>query len=217
MRLPIVDRDTFPKRRALTALGVASLVGAVVVGFLPTSLAGLRPYVVPFANRATVFLLALVAVVLGAVRLYGTGWESQTDAVAVGRPEAATYGSRGETGDDIDDAVENADGTLDSPRPAEWWEIRRRETVEEEIRTVATRVVAETEDCSPGEAAAMLDAGTWTDDPRAASFLGTDAAPEPPLRTRFSDWLSGEAYDRHVEHTVDELAKRADLPEVDTE
>ena len=31
------------------------------------------------------------------------------------------------------------------------------------------------------------------------------------------DWLSGEAYERHVEHTVAELAERAGLAEVETE
>lgn len=48
-----------------------------------------------------------------------------------------------------------------------------------------------------------LHEGTWTDDPRAAAYLG---AATLPASVRVRDWLSGEPERRQVEATVAELA-----------
>lgn len=220
MRPPSVGRlltRTVTTRSVLTALGAASLLGAIVLAFLPVPLPGLRGPVTAVANSTTVFLLGLTAGVLGAVRLHRATDGAESEAPSLGVPEAANYGSVGATGRELDRTIEQVDGTLAEPRPSEWWAMRERETVEDEIRRVAVAVLVKDGDRSHEEASAMLDAGTWTDDPRARSFLGGDAAPDPPLTMQFYDWLSGEAYDRHVEHTVDEIADRAGITEVETE
>lgn len=207
--------DALPTRRLLLAVGVASLVGALALAVVPLPLSGLRPLVAAVANGTTVFLLALAVGVFGAAALYDRG-RATAEPDSLGTPEAASYGSAGAAGGDFDDTVGGVDGTLADPRPSEWWELREREAIEDELRDLAVRTLARSERCSPDEAAAMLDAGTWTDDPRARRFLGGPDAPDPPLRLQLADWLSGEAYDRHVEHTVAAIAAHAD-GEVETE
>ncbi|WP_256301347.1 DUF7269 family protein [Haloarchaeobius salinus] len=204
-------------RRALTVVGTASLVGALGLAFLPMPLDALRGPVTTVANGTTIVLLAVTAAVLGVVRIVRERDDAATEPPSVGVPEAANYNSVGATGHDLDATIEKVDGTLHDPGPSEWWKARDRERVEDEIRTAAIDVLARRENCSRDEAAAMLEAGTWTDDPRAGSFLGDETAPEPSLKMQFYDWLSGEAYDRHVEHTVDEIVARADIEEVETE
>lgn len=213
----VLDRFGISVRGALTVVGTLSLVGAVLLAFLPMPLTGLRGPVVTFANGTTIALLGITAVVLGSIRLVRGRDDTASESASFGTPEAANYNSVGETGHDIDDTIENVDGTLRDPGPSEWWKARDRDRVEERIRTAAVDVLVRTENCSRDEAAAMLAAGTWTTDPRASSFLGDDDAPEPPLRMQFYDWLSGEAYDRHVEHTVAELAERAGVTEGEPE
>jgi hypothetical protein len=213
----ILDRLGLPVRPLLTAVGSASLLGALVLAFLPMPLTSLRGPVTAFANGTTIALLGITAAVLGVVRIVQGRADSTADPPSLGTPEAANYDSVGSTGHTLDETIESVDGTLRDPGPSKWWEARERDNVEEEIRAAAIDVLARNHDCSRDEAAAMLEAGTWTTDPRASSFLGGADAPEPPLGMQFYDWLSGEAYDRHVEHTVDEIAARADLTGVETE
>ncbi|WP_257297710.1 hypothetical protein [Haloarchaeobius sp. FL176] len=213
----ILDWLGLSVRQLLTAIGSASLLGALVLAFLPVPLTSLRGPVTALANGTTIALLGLAAAVLGVVRIVQGRDDPSPEPPSLGTPEAANYDSVGETGHDLDETIESVDGTLREPGPTEWWEARERNNVEDEIRAAAVSVLARNHDCSPEEAAAMLEAGTWTTDPRARSFLGGADAPEPPLKMQFYDWLSGEAYDRHVEHTVDEIAARADLTEVETE
>ena len=210
-------RHRIPFDRLLPVLGTASLVGAMALAFLPMSLSSLRSPVVSVANETTIVLLGITAAVLGVVQIVRGREETAPEPASFGVPEAANYDSVGSTGHDLDDTIENVDGTLTEPGPTEWWEVRDRNRVEEDIRAAAIDVLVRQENCGPEEAAAMLDTGTWTTDPRASRFLGGENAPEPPLKMQFYDWLSGEAYERHVEHTVDELAARADLTEVETE
>ncbi|MFC4407755.1 DUF7269 family protein [Haloarchaeobius iranensis] len=213
----ILDRLGLPVRPLLTAVGSASLLGAVALAFLPMPLTTLRAPVTALANGTTIALLGLTAAVLGVFRIVQGRDDEAPEPPSFGTPEAANYDSVGETGHGLDESIESVDGTLREPGPSEWWEARERNSVEEEIRAAAIGVLARSHDCSHEEAAAMLEAGTWTTDPRARSFLGGADAPEPPLKMQFYDWLSGEAYDRHVEHTVDEIAARADLTGVETE
>ncbi|MFD1645859.1 DUF7269 family protein [Haloarchaeobius litoreus] len=213
----ILNRLGISVRGLLTVVGSASLVGALALAFLPMPLTALRGPVVTFANGTTIALLGITAAVLGVVRIVRGRDGSTTEPTSFGVLEAANYDSVGSTGHDLDDTIESVDGTLRDPGPSAWWEARDRDRVEDEIRAVAIDVLARRERCSHDEATAMVEAGTWTTDPRASSFLGGTDAPEPPLKMQFYDWLSGEAYDRHVEHTVDEIAARAGLTEVETE
>lgn len=55
-------------------------------------------------------------------------------------------------------------------------------------------------------ATATIERGDWTDDPVAAAFLGTDAAPDFPLVHRLLGWLvPGYALERRIEHAVTAL------------
>jgi uncharacterized repeat protein (TIGR01451 family) len=77
----------------------------------------------------------------------------------------------------------------------------------EGLAAVASKVLARFEGLTESDAAEQVDAGTWTDDVYAASFLGGEDAPDPPLRARLQDGLPGVSTTRRrVDHTVDAIA-----------
>ncbi|MUV50741.1 hypothetical protein GJ630_14085, partial [Haloarcula sp. CBA1122] len=49
--------------------------------------------------------------------------------------------------------------------------------------------------------------GSWTDDRRAAAFLGGPDAPDPPIEMQLRDWASGEGFDRKVEAAATEIRR----------
>lgn len=57
-----------------------------------------------------------------------------------------------------------------------------------DVRSLATEVVAHTEGCSEPEAESIVEAGAWTDDAVAAAYV-TDSEATLPLRYRFFAWL----------------------------
>ncbi|WP_435362025.1 DUF7269 family protein [Haloarchaeobius sp. DFWS5] len=224
MNVPLLD-DAARRRQLLYGIGTASFLAAAALAFLPLSLEPLRPYVTGIlTNTGTVLFLGLAGGAVGALHLYTTktngpidgGDEDDyaTSAQRFGVPEEATYQARESAGANIDDSVEKLTGELPGSRAKNWWQSRERLEVEGAIRTAAIDVLMSSENCSHDEAKAHLDNGTWTDDPRAAAFLGPEA-PELPIKMQFYDWLSGEAYERHVTHTVDEIADRAGLLEAE--
>jgi uncharacterized repeat protein (TIGR01451 family) len=76
----------------------------------------------------------------------------------------------------------------------------------EGLAAVATTVLARFEGFTESDAAEQVNAGTWTDDGYAASFLGGVDVPDPPLRTRIRDRLRGRsATRRRVRRTVDAI------------
>ncbi|WP_435346503.1 DUF7269 family protein [Haloarchaeobius sp. HRN-SO-5] len=216
MRVPILDSPRFPTRTVLATVGTAAFVAAVLLAFLPVPLTPVRPYVAVLANEVAVFLLGIVGGGIGLWHLYGTRQESPGTAAVSDTPEAATYNARESTGADIDDTVEEL-GALPDSKTTDWWVMHERWDVEETVQTLAIDVLVRTENLTRNEAQRRVKRGEWTDDVRAANFLGGNTVPELPLRMQFYDWLSGEAYERHVRHTVDEIAARADLQEVETE
>jgi hypothetical protein len=56
--------------------------------------------------------------------------------------------------------------------------------VENRLRTAAITVVAARFGLSKAEARERIEAGSWTDDPVAAAFLGGPTVPQPPLEVR---------------------------------
>lgn len=79
-------------------------------------------------------------------------------------------------------------------------------TVNERLRTTAVGLYAVTSGCSQGEAIAAVERGTWTDDPRAAAYLGED--PTVPLRLRVWDFLRPGNTRRHqITHTLAALER----------
>lgn len=198
--------------KATAGVGVVSLLAALAVVVLPGT--------VEFTNEVVRSLRA-VALLLGAlVGLSGlyvayhreSGEESDDEAGApIELPAANPERPHGRTHDAIgtrlDGRLDAIDGAVDD-HP----ETYQAYKIEQSLRGLSVRVVATVADCSMERAREHVEAGTWTDDVRAAAFVGGDEAPERPLQTRVADWASGRPFARQVEATVDELAA---LMEVD--
>ncbi|WP_157971643.1 DUF7269 family protein, partial [Halorussus litoreus] len=205
------------RRRTIAAVGVASLVVALGVVFLP----GLFPesvfrpvsrvlgsQVVVGLFAATAALLAAAALRESATRTSGddrraTDDEQQTDAWFPNRsPERAHYDEVRTAGREVDRAL----GTDPDDHSADDVAAMRRDA-RNRVRTIAVDVVADFENCDRATAARLIADGTWTDDRRAAAFLaGVDRA---PLGVRIRDWASGERFERWASRAVAEIEARA--------
>lgn len=85
--------------------------------------------------------------------------------------------------------------------------IQARQRVKERLADAAIAAIQRRQDCSHEAAADRLDAGTWTDDPFAAAFLGGPDVPEPPLVARLRHALRAEsAFQRDARRTADAIA-----------
>jgi hypothetical protein len=194
--------------RSLAYIGGASLLLAVGVAFVPW----LFPAAIFRPLSALVASPTSILVVAGAVGLLGVqafresatsasdgeeGDERRADHLTFPKePERAHYEEYRTTGHEID-SVFDAD-------PDDTRELgSRRRKAESRIRRTAITVVAEVERIDDEEAAERIAAGTWTDDPRAAAFLGGRRL--APLRVRIRDWASGERFERWATHAVDEI------------
>jgi hypothetical protein len=67
-----------------------------------------------------------------------------------------------------------------------------RARVRREVRSVAVETLCDVEGIDEATAERRLEAGEWTDDPRAAAFLGDESVPQPRLGLRLRDWLSAD-------------------------
>ena len=85
---------------------------------------------------------------------------------------------------------------------------RARNDVETELRALATANYMERTGCEESVASERVEAGEWTDDPRAAAFLAGDTGPTTPLRLWLLDLLTGrDTFERGVEHTIDVIER----------
>ncbi|WP_415382716.1 hypothetical protein [Halosimplex sp. TS25] len=179
----------------VTAIGVAAGVGGPRVADAIGALAD--------PARLFVYLIAHLAVALGLWSLWtarGSGTEETQTTLP--HPERADESPGKVLGGDIDETLRRlAD-------PTDTVELRGRIDVERTIRRVAVDVLREEADYDLGGLQAALDEGTWTDDPRAAAYMGDV---ELPVRIRVIDWASGDPYRRRVQATVAELAAIADV------
>lgn len=81
-----------------------------------------------------------------------------------------------------------------------------RRDVHGELAEMAVRLRMEATGVDRTTAEAAVDRGEWTDDARAAAFLGGPDAPAPPWTVRLRDWLSAEdVFARRVDHAVGAL------------
>lgn len=197
-------------RPLLSVVGAGALVLGVVAAFVPgvgDAVAGSVGVVV--GSPAIVVLVTLAGGLYGLFHLYRTGSAgSRTNPLVGLAPERAHYGNHSVSGEDIDESVEAVGGELPESEAKDWWTYREKNDVRSALETVSVRVLASEHDVSSDAAKRLVESGEWTRDPRAAAFLGSDA-PELPLKLQFVDWLSGEAYQRRVEATVDEIARHA--------
>lgn len=196
--------------KVATGLGAVSLLGALAVVVLPGTV--LEP--VRF-TAATVQSLRSVALVLGGfVGLFGLYVVARRDPpddaddgtetvdLAAMRPERSQGPANDASGTQLDAHLERIGGQVDPGYDDKYTAYR----VEKNLESLAVAVVAETADCPRERARDHVAAGTWTDDVRAAAFVGGPDAPSRPLSMRIRDWANGATYDRQVRATVDELA-----------
>lgn len=79
------------------------------------------------------------------------------------------------------------------------------ERVRRELRTAAARAYAHANGVSDERAREAVRRGEWTDDARAAAFLGPEAPPLP-VRVKLVDWLTGaDRIDSRAARAVDEI------------
>ncbi|UPV76448.1 hypothetical protein M0R89_20005 (plasmid) [Halorussus limi] len=191
--------------RSLAVLGGASLALAVGVAFLPWLFpaAIFRPLSAILASPGAILLVAGAAGLLGAQALRTSARPADDDGenprarwTPAKEPERAHYEEYRTTGDGID-SVFDAD-------PDERRELAsRRRRAESRIRRTAITVIADADRIDEERAAERVAAGSWTDDPRAAAFLGGRHL--APLRTRIRDWASGKRYERWATRAVEEI------------
>lgn len=197
--------------KPVAAVGCLALVAAVAVLVVPGTVAP------PLELAAeTVRSLRSFAMLLGAfVGFFGLyvaynrdvgadAVDSHSDAVELpaANPDVADDVDHGAVGTDLDERIERIGGMVDGT-PDEAYDAYK---VRRSLRDLSIRVVASTADCSLDRAREHVDRGTWTDDVRAAAFVGGEDAPERPASMRLADWASGRSFDRRVEATVAELA-----------
>lgn len=190
--------------RLQTALGVAGAVGLVVLIVAPEAIP--VPEALAASNLPTPDLVSkIVAVVLGlatlAIALASQfGGQSSTGGVTplVGDPPESIHGrSTGYPRPEIDTYFAQLAAGDTDPEAVE--------TLSAELRETAVRLSAAKTGRSRDEAAAAIDRGEWTDDERAAVFVGQDAGPLP-LRTRLWDYVRSEDADhRRARRAVEAL------------
>lgn len=85
--------------------------------------------------------------------------------------------------------------------------VRTRQRVRKRLAEAANAAIQRHLDCSREAATDRLEAGTWTDDPFAAAFLGGPDVPDPPLVARLRHALRAEsAFQRDARRTADAIA-----------
>lgn len=186
----------------LTTIGVAA-VGAGVLMVVNPGFAGLIG-----TGYFAATMIGLLALVQG---LRVARARKETDIEGLATPDVETVESMPTPGGEFDERV----ATLNSgPRRSS---IRKRRQLREALEAEALAAVARRENCSREEAEAILRAGTWTNDPHAAAFLGGSEAPSPPLRDRLRLAASTQSVFQHqARRTADAVSLAAD-PEADRE
>jgi len=195
--------------RTLSLVGSLALALSLGVVFVPWLFVEsiVRPVADVAADPAVVALAGLVAGGLAALALgrEATG-ESRAEAwIPEPAPERARYDEHRTTGEAIDSALTiDPDADVDERKRF----ARQRTIARGRIRERAIAAIAAAENCDRERAAERIDAGRWTDDPRAAAFLG--GARHAPLRIRIRDWASGERFERWATSAVAETEALTD-------
>ncbi|PGF16330.1 hypothetical protein CP556_09525 [Natrinema sp. CBA1119] len=115
-------------------------------------------------------------------------------------------------GESFDRWLEQATAYDDESRSAR--EDARRRLVES-LRPVAATAYANRAGLTEDDAMAAIEAGSWTDDPRAAAFLGGPDGPSTPLWLWLFDLVSAaDPVVRSLEHAIDEIERVQSTPSV---
>ena len=187
----------------LTTVGVATVALGVLMVLQPGLAAAIG------VDYAAVLLVGLIALVQ-AVRVARSRQDSEVRGAETADVE--TVESMPTPGEEFDRTV----ATLRSGPRRQL--IRDRADLREEVAAAAVTAVADRENCSPEEAEERIEAGTWTDDPHAAAFLGGADAERPPLFDRLKLAASPETRFQHrVGRAADAVARTAGVTDPETE
>lgn len=196
-------------RTIALGIGACALILAVAVTFLPwlVPTALFRPFgIALLTHRSWLFGLVLAAGAVGVWRTVRTSkssageWSGERIRLPYYPPEYARYDARRSVGGSVDRALADADDA--DLNQTTWQRHRHRRDAFQSLRDAAATVLVTRDGCERSEALRRLDEGTWTDDPRAAWFLGSSEVLEPPLSIRIRDWANGERYQRGVRATT---------------
>ncbi|WP_226004438.1 DUF7269 family protein [Natrinema salinisoli] len=93
-----------------------------------------------------------------------------------------------------------------------------RERLVDSLRPIAATAYANRAGLTEDDAMAAIEAGTWTDDARAAAFLGGDDGPSTPLWLWLVDLVStADPFRRSLERTIAEIDRVQSTPAVAVE
>ncbi|WP_226012818.1 DUF7269 family protein [Halomicrobium salinisoli] len=206
------DRESERARASTVAMAVGCLALAVALGALVVPARYLAILDAETTGALRVWILLLAAFV-GLVGLGVTYARSESTVrvreepveLATAAPETR-YWERDErtAGTAIDDAIRRMGWRVDATSA---WQSRTARETRDHLRNLTVRVLASETGLSEEVAVERVVDGSWTDDPRAAAFLGGASAPERPLPIKVRDWLHGAAFRRQVEATVDEISR----------
>jgi hypothetical protein len=192
------DRGLGGRRVRLVAAAVGAIAFATALA-LVTGVGGQRfadaVDAVVWPARPLVYFVAHFALVLGAWSLWRGRSTGEAADVSLPDPDDADGPEDRLVGDAMDQVL---DALGDPEAPVKGW---RRADVRTRVRSLAVDVLREAGTDDPETA---LATGEWTDDPRAAAYLGEDVP--LPVRMRVVDWAGGDPYRRRVAATVTELS-----------
>jgi hypothetical protein len=179
----------------LTAIGVVAVAVGLLLTFVPGFAAAIG------TGYAAVTLVGLLALVQ-AVRVARS--RTATELHAAETDDVETVEAMPTPGDEFDRTVAEL---RSGPRRVL---IRERADLRETLESAALTGVADRENCSREEARERVDAGAWTDDPHAATFLGGPDAPSPPLTDRLRIAASAQSpFQYRIRRTADAAARKA--------
>lgn len=192
--------------RYLKGIGTLALIGALVVAVVPGVLASV-PALRVVASPLLIGPLGVLAAVL-ALQAFRAGGETDAREYPTPEYENREPADAPRIGRAVDERIERLlgdeaasgtvrDGVVDDAR--------------EHLRDTAVETMVDVEGMDRETATARVRDGTWTDDPRAAAFLGGEAAPALPVWLRIADWLRGAPAVRRIEATVEAIHRHADV------
>lgn len=174
------------------AVGVAAAVAGLAVALRPSLAAGLSPTYVAVTLVGGLALLQAARAATARFR----GERRQADP-----PEVERRAVFPTPGSEFDETLASL------PRRIGRGADRHRIAVRSRLREVAEETLVRYGGLPPGEADERIEAGTWTDDPRAVSFFAPGAERGIPLTERVRDAIAAErAFARRARAVVDALA-----------
>lgn len=179
----------------LVAVGVVA-VGLGVAMLYSSQLAGTIG-----ADYVVVKAIGLLALVQGLRIVYA---RKRTDIDQGETPDPETTPTMRTPGTEFDETI----GSLHLKSRRNFYETQN--AVRERLAESAVSVLMHRENYSEEEARERLDAGTWTDDPYAASFLAESNVQSTPWREWFRGILSDQtSFQRQAHRTADAISRRA--------